>query len=84
MVAAPPFSFTKSCPVMKIPTHQSMAGNNARLKQTALWDLHTDPTQTQPCLDATVEARLLASLDTLLREYDAPLEQWERLGLETH
>ncbi|WP_309709132.1 sulfatase [Armatimonas sp.] len=84
MTAAPPFSFTKACPVMKIPTQQSMAGSNPRLKQTVLWDLHTDPSQTQPCTDAAVEARLLSSLDTLLREYDAPLEQWERLSLEVN
>ena len=80
-VMHPPFSFTKECPVMQI-----QAGKNwgwRRTKQTLLYDLETDPKQEHPINDPEVEARMIDHLDRLMRENDAPAEQWERLGMTT-
>lgn len=80
---APPFSFTKGVPVMKIegrrPAHaRAIVGE---LAETQLFDLETDLLQEHPINDETVERRMITLLEQLMRENDAPAEQWERLGL---
>lgn len=82
-VMAPPFSFTKGAPVMRIP---AAAPQNrdllARELQTMLFDLAQDPYQERPLQDAAVEARMIAHLVRLMRANDAPPEQFQRLGLD--
>lgn len=77
---AEPFTFTKGCRTMKIATRSSWA------KQyefgTMLFDLHTDPHQEQPIQDTAIEERMIAHMVRLMRENDAPVEQYERLGLD--
>jgi hypothetical protein len=52
------------------------------LMDTVLYDLVADPAQEQPISDPAVERRMIALLVRLMRENDAPPEQFERLGLE--
>jgi arylsulfatase A-like enzyme len=80
MTAAPPFPFTKNCRVMKLPA-QGWAGLRGRAHETLLWDVKADPDQTQPLHDPAAEERMIAHMTRLMRESDAPPEQWERLGV---
>lgn len=73
-----PFSFTKGCRTMKIK------GRPWRLSvppQTMLFDNDTDPRQERPIEDKAIEQRMTEHLVRLLKENDAPPEQFQRLGL---
>ena len=70
-----PFTFTKGSPVMKIPMRTW-----SRFP-TELFDLKNDPGQTRPLKDAAVEKRMIALMKRLMKENDAPKEQFARLGL---
>jgi len=48
---------------------------------TLLFDLQSDPQQEHPIRDPQVERRMIAHLMWLMQENDAPLEQYQRLGL---
>ena len=83
---APPFSFTKGCPLLKIampkdfyPCMSCAPGEN----QDLLFDLQTDPQQEHPLRDAEQEARLCRAMAQLMRENDAPQEQYARLALDS-
>lgn len=77
---APPFSFTKGVPLMKIKaTRQRWA--DAHEFGTMLFDIEADPEELHPISDAKVESRLTEAMIKLMRENDAPKEQFERLGL---
>ncbi|SVB29570.1 uncharacterized protein METZ01_LOCUS182424 [marine metagenome] len=72
------FSFTKGSPVMKI---------DASLKEwwwedfeTMLFDLDTDPRQTNKLVDDPVESRMIGLMIELMEKNEAPTEQFERLG----
>jgi len=79
---AGPLSFTKEAKVMAIPTDRpAVAGGFPDTLKTMLWDLETDPGQTEQIEDATVEKMMTDHLVTLFKENDAPAEQYERLGL---
>jgi hypothetical protein len=43
--------------------------------------VQSDPQQTQPLQDPAVEGQMIDHLVRLMRECDAPVEQYERLGL---
>jgi arylsulfatase A-like enzyme len=79
---APPFSFTKGCPTVRIPARGWVA-EKGDVMETLLWDVQADPQQKQPLDDPTVEARMIEHLIRLMRECDAPPEQFARLGLES-
>jgi arylsulfatase A-like enzyme len=81
MEIAPPFSFTKGCPTMKIPARGGMMRDLKMVMETQLWDVQSDPQQTAPMSDSNVKAQMTAHLTRLLGECDAPSEQYERLGL---
>jgi arylsulfatase A-like enzyme len=81
MEIAPPFAFTKGCPTMKIPSTGS-PGLRGGIGDTLLWDVQNDPQQAQPLDDPQAEERMIAHLVRLMRECDAPREQYERLGLQ--
>ena len=48
---------------------------------TALYDLEDDPDQERPINSPKVEERMKGHISRLMRENDAPEEQFERLGL---
>ncbi|BCH35274.1 sulfatase [Mesorhizobium sp. L-8-10] len=75
---APPFSFTKGAPVLKIP---AWAMGTPWSYGTLLYDLETDPAQERPLNDPELELRMASMLVALMRGNDAPPEQYERLGL---
>lgn len=75
---AEPFSFTKGCRTLKIPSR-----GNPRISQwgTMLFDLEKDPGQENPIQEAHVEARMIALMKRLMAECEAPEEQYQRLGI---
>jgi hypothetical protein len=79
---AEPFSYTKGCRVMKI---QSSGQKDVKIDPfrfgTLLFDLEEDPGQLNPVKDAEVEKTMIRYMERLMRENDAPPEQYERLGL---
>ncbi len=75
-----PFSFTKDCRTMKINRpHNPWAIPEF---ETLLFDLETDPGQLNPIQDATLESVMIEQLIHLMRQNDAPPEQYQRLGIE--
>jgi arylsulfatase A-like enzyme len=76
----PPLSFTKGMPVLKVPSTgwPSMRGAMA---QTFLWDVENDPAQQTPLHDSAIEQAMIERMIALMRQCDAPPEQYERLGL---
>jgi arylsulfatase A-like enzyme len=75
---AEPFSFTKGCRTMKIETKP---GVNPHQFGTMLFDLQNDPKQEHPLDDPAIEEMMVKHMVRLMKENDAPPEQFERLGL---
>ena len=74
----PPFTFTKGCPLLKLPARPWV---DAHPFGTLLFDLDTDPGQEAPFSDEAVEAIMIRHLVKLMRANDAPNDQFIRLGL---
>jgi arylsulfatase A-like enzyme len=77
---AEPFSFTKGVSPLRIP------GRPLRIVSpwgfgSLLYDLHVDPQQQEPLIDDALELRMTELMVQLMRDADAPAEQFERLGL---
>ncbi len=80
-----PMNFTKGCRLMKIP-------NASRLKNATfcnsfqyghmLWDLKNDPEQLNPVDNPEVESKLLNNMIKFMKETDAPIEQFQRVGID--
>ena len=85
------FSFSKDCSLMKIrrPSFEEIPHDSGRkrsvgpehLFENLLFDIESDPGQLQPIDDSSIEAKLSARLVELMKECDAPKEQFQRLGL---
>ncbi len=75
-----PFSFTKNCKLVKLPSDGKQI--DAHGQGTLLFDLETDPRQDRAISDPAVEKKMIAHMVRLMKENDAPPEQFERLGLE--
>jgi hypothetical protein len=78
MEKAPPFSFTKDMPVMRFdtiyPPEHFPYGD-------LLFDLSTDPEQNNLITDnPSLKKEMDEKLRTLMKENDAPKEQFQRLG----
>jgi hypothetical protein len=73
---SPGFANTKGCPVMKV---KSLPGR--KKFKTVLFDLEQDPEQESPIDDQAAEQRMIRLMIQLMKENDAPSEQYERLGL---
>jgi arylsulfatase A-like enzyme len=76
---AKPFKFTKNCPLLCVPPeprkwHQTAA-------RSELFDLQNDPQQMNPIQDKGVQDRLIQRMVELMKQCDAPAEQYQRLGL---
>ncbi len=78
---APPFRFSKGCPLMKIPSRQNWI--RAHEFGTMLFDIDADPRQERPLKDPVVEKRMIDLMIRLMRANDAPAEQYDRLGLSS-
>ena len=75
---AEPFDFSKNCRMMKI------AGGpwiNPYIYGSLLFDLQRDPGQEHLIVDAEVEKRMIGLMVDLMRQNDAPPEQYRRLGI---
>jgi arylsulfatase A-like enzyme len=77
MELAPPFSFTKGCPTMKVRSPKKWTPD-----VNLLFDLETDPHQERPIDDPAIEKRMIEHMIRLMRQCDAPAEQYERMGLQ--
>jgi arylsulfatase A-like enzyme len=75
---AEPFPFTKGCRTLKVPGRSWV---NPHAFGTLLFDLQADPKQEHPMEDPAVEEYMIGHLVRLMRENDAPPEQFARLGL---
>ena len=78
---APPFSFTRDCPLLKVPGRRNARAHGFG---TLLFDLENDPGQEKPLRDAALEAEMIAKMTALMRKNECPDEQFERLGLDPH
>jgi hypothetical protein len=75
---AGPFTFTKGCPVLKVKARPLMSAHEFG---NQLFDLQQDPEQKSPIADRAIEMMMVSQMIRLMKENDAPLEQFERLGL---
>jgi len=75
---AEPFDFTKGCRVMRTAARPWV---DAHSFGTMLFDLQADPRQARPIQDPTAEKMMIDHMVDLMRNNDAPDEQFERLGL---
>jgi arylsulfatase A-like enzyme len=75
----PGFSFMQGCNVLR--TSAGMKWGKQHEYGTLLYDVQSDPGQQQPLADAAVEERMAGLLKGLMQECEAPVEQYERLGL---
>lgn len=73
------FSFTKDCPVLKIPAGTGQS--NPFPFGHKLFDLEKDPSQLHEVDNDDVVLRLLEAIRQYMRAADAPEEQYERLGI---
>ncbi|MCJ7737119.1 MAG: sulfatase [Anaerolineae bacterium] len=76
---APAFAFTKSCQLMKIKAESWISSYDFG---SLLFDLSTDPGQAQPLQDPAAEEKMISHMVRLMKESNAPAEQYERLGLK--
>ncbi len=83
----PPFDFTKGVPLLRV-AHQSKADQRTHSyhfpekmedTNTVLYDLETDPAQTNPIDDPAVKERLNKALFRLMDENNAPAEAIRRM-----
>ncbi len=81
-VMAPPFPFTKGCPVMRIDAQDRSGWVKAHDFGTLLFDIEVDPKQLLPLHDDAIERRMIEHLVREMRANDAPEEQFKRLGLD--
>jgi len=78
MELAEPFTFTKDCKTMKIKAGATL---NPYIYGTLLFDLQNDPNQENPIFEAEIEKRMIKLLIEEMKKSDAPIEQYERLGI---
>lgn len=78
------FAFTKGTPIMKISAMEDYTGDTSiKYSQgTKLYDLKQDPDQTAAIENSEIEQRMIEKMIWLMKENDAPEEQFIRLGLE--
>ncbi len=75
---AEPFDFSKNCRTMKIAGGLPI---NPYIYGSLLFDLRSDPGQEHPIVDAEIEKRMIGLMVGLMRQNDAPPEQYQRLGI---
>jgi len=78
---SPARTFTKGCPTMRIAVPTATSWHSPDVSRTLLYDLQADPLQQRPINNPAVEKRMIEHLVALIRQGDAPAEQYQRLGL---
>jgi arylsulfatase A-like enzyme len=76
---AEPFAMTKGTRTMKIEAMGLLV--EPVTQETLLFNLKKDLKQENPIQDQTVEKKMIEHMVGLMRDNDAPAEQYERLGL---
>jgi arylsulfatase A-like enzyme len=76
-----PFNFSKGVRLLKIGGLGSIGSINPYLWGSMLFDLKSDPGQEHPIQMPEVEERMLKTMVELMRQSDAPAEQYQRMGL---
>lgn len=82
-----PFSHSKGCKMLKIPREGQplIQLPNTRVDMyrygTLLYNVEQDPRQERPFRDEAVEDRLIRAMIRLMKENEAPEEQYERVGI---
>ncbi len=74
-----PFSFTKGTSVLKM--EPSFVMSNMYLQGHKLFNLENDPNQECPIDNIDLEVELCKKMVELMKENDAPIESYERIGL---
>lgn len=74
----PHFHCFHHMPMLKIPTHGMMSSYTFG---NLLFDRWQDPLQLHPLQNAEIEAQMIQKLIHAMQENEAPIEQYERLGL---
>ena len=72
------FNFMKQSGVFKVPVHHS---TDSYRFGTMLFDLLTDPEQKCPIHDSNIEDHLCQAMKKMMKDNQAPKEQFERIGL---
>ena len=72
------FRFLKGAKVLRVP---SRSGVNPYWYGTRLYDLSSDPDEMAPIRDNEEERRLLGIMRDLMKRNEAPLDQYQRLGI---
>jgi arylsulfatase A-like enzyme len=78
---AEPFSFTKGCQCIKIESRNPWIDRTPDLFKTFMFDLYVDPSQENPITDLSIEEKMIDYMIHLMKENNAPDEQFVRLGL---
>lgn len=84
MELAEPFSFTKGSKLLKMRYFgrpKQIGAIDPYAHGTLLFDLESDPLQEHPIDDSNAESRMIEHMVRLMILNDAPLDQYERLGL---
>ena len=81
------FRFTKGCPVLKIRGGYGIKTlgfppRSLMKYGTLLFDLKEDPHQNHPLEHPEIEHRMIREMVRMMKENDAPEEQYQRLGLQ--
>lgn len=79
---AEPFSFTKGMRPLRIPARGSLSQPVGGAVGDLLYDVQADARQQTPLDDSEVVERLSSQMVDLMRECDAPPEQFVRMGLQ--
>ncbi|MCR5254511.1 MAG: sulfatase [Acetatifactor sp.] len=73
------FGFTKGMPVMKL---KAQSDDRAYRQGTRLYDLYADPEELSPISDPDMEEHMQGLMVKLMKENEAPIEQYDRVGLK--
>ena len=76
-----PFSFTKGMRLLRIPARGNLSQPVGGAVGDLLYDVHADARQQTQVDDLKVVERLSTRMAELMRECDAPPEQFVRMGL---
>lgn len=83
-VFSEPFSFTKGLRTLRVNAFGKIGDRTVDMNQlgTMLFDIVEDPKQSRPIHDPEIENRMIRLMSRLMKESDAPQEQYVRLGLQ--
>ncbi|MBX2823958.1 MAG: sulfatase, partial [Gammaproteobacteria bacterium] len=82
------FDFSAGYPLLKLPAQDSakrppMQGGALGDPCTVLYDIESDPQQTTPVKNPTLEQELILEMQRIMREHHAPSELYQRFSLDS-